>query len=231
MQPPWWCHMHHPPSRLRSLEARLKNPNATFFQVKQATRSRRVSRTILPPLVLWRNRQIKASMILRPKPRNRRGDFETQITKLELPVLRPKQWNLSHRFWGPTGENRTSGFDVKPLPNCRPWFWGSTKKHALPIFMCTIQTAHGITWPPDHPTTEYPTYATILGPLHLVSYSCHDPHRCPPCRTCHLHTTRQTNMILHMKQRIKIKQWTILDLNSNLTKSMTHHNQTKELTT
>jgi hypothetical protein len=30
-----------------------------------------------------------------PKSRNRRGDFETQITKPELPVLRPKQENLS----------------------------------------------------------------------------------------------------------------------------------------
>jgi hypothetical protein len=44
-------------------------------------------------------------MVLRPKPRNCRGDFEAQITKLELPVLRPKLGN--------------------PPP---PWFWGSTKK-------------------------------------------------------------------------------------------------------
>jgi hypothetical protein len=44
-------------------------------------------------------------LILRPKPRNRRGDFESQITKPELPVLRSKPKN--------------------PPP---PWFWGSTKK-------------------------------------------------------------------------------------------------------
>jgi hypothetical protein len=44
-------------------------------------------------------------MVLRPKPRNRRSDFEAQITKLKLPVLRPKPGN--------------------PPP---PWFWGSTKK-------------------------------------------------------------------------------------------------------
>jgi hypothetical protein len=44
-------------------------------------------------------------MILRPKPRIRRGDFETQITKPELPILRPKPRN--------------------PPP---PWFWASTKK-------------------------------------------------------------------------------------------------------
>jgi hypothetical protein len=44
-------------------------------------------------------------MVLRLKLRNRRGDFEAQITKPELPVLRPKLEN--------------------PPP---PWFWGSTKK-------------------------------------------------------------------------------------------------------
>jgi alkanesulfonate monooxygenase SsuD/methylene tetrahydromethanopterin reductase-like flavin-dependent oxidoreductase (luciferase family) len=44
-------------------------------------------------------------LVLRSKPRNRRGDFEAQITKTELPILRPKSGN--------------------PPP---PWFWGSTKK-------------------------------------------------------------------------------------------------------
>jgi hypothetical protein len=39
------------------------------------------------------------------KPRNRHGDFEAQITKSELSVLRPKPGN--------------------PPP---PWFWGSTNK-------------------------------------------------------------------------------------------------------
>jgi hypothetical protein len=47
----------------------------------------------------------KAHLVLRSKPRNRRGDFEAQITKPKLPVLRPKLG--------------------KPPP---PWFWGSTKK-------------------------------------------------------------------------------------------------------
>jgi hypothetical protein len=44
-------------------------------------------------------------LILRPKSRNRRDDFEAQITKLKLPVLSPKPEN--------------------PPP---PWFSGSTKK-------------------------------------------------------------------------------------------------------
>jgi hypothetical protein len=54
---------------------------------------------------LWRNWQTEACLILSSKSRNRRGDFEAQITKTELPVLRLKPGN--------------------PPP---PWFWSSTKK-------------------------------------------------------------------------------------------------------
>jgi hypothetical protein len=54
---------------------------------------------------LWHNWQTEAHRVLRPKPRNRRGDFDAQITKPELPVLRLEPGN--------------------PPP---PWFWGSTKK-------------------------------------------------------------------------------------------------------
>jgi hypothetical protein len=97
--------------------------------------------------------------------------------------------------------NRPSGFGAKSLTNSRPWFRGSTKKLALLISTCTVQTAHGATRPLDRPATEYLTYATILGPVHHVSYSYHDHHRCTSYRTCHLHTTRQANMILQMKQR------------------------------
>jgi hypothetical protein len=31
--------------------------------------------------VLWRNRQTKAYLVLRPKLRNRHGDFSAQVTK------------------------------------------------------------------------------------------------------------------------------------------------------
>jgi hypothetical protein len=44
-------------------------------------------------------------LVLRPKPKNRRDDFDAQITKSELPILRPKLEN--------------------PPP---PWFWGSNNK-------------------------------------------------------------------------------------------------------
>jgi hypothetical protein len=64
-----------------------------------------MSHADLTPSVLWHNRQIKVHLVLRPKSRNRHDDFEAQITKPKLPVLRPKPEN--------------------PPP---PWFWGSTKE-------------------------------------------------------------------------------------------------------
>jgi hypothetical protein len=94
-----------------------------------------------------------------------------------------------------------------------------------------VQIAHGVTRSPDHPTIEYLTCVTIPGPLHQVSYSFHDPSHCLSCRTCHLHTTRQANTILLMIQDKGKTIETVLNSNSNLAKSMTHHNQTKELIT
>jgi hypothetical protein len=61
--------------------------------VKQTTRSQRVSHADLSPPILWRNRQTKARLVLRLKPRNRRGNFEVQIIKPELSVLRSKSKN------------------------------------------------------------------------------------------------------------------------------------------
>jgi hypothetical protein len=57
-----------------------------------------VSFAVLPPLVLWSNREIEACLVLSPKPRNRHGDFKAQIIKPELPILVPKPGNLSHWF-------------------------------------------------------------------------------------------------------------------------------------
>jgi hypothetical protein len=63
-----------------------------------------------------------------------------------------------------------------------------------------VQIACSDTRPLDRPVTEYPTFAIIHGPLHQVSYSYHDPHRCTPCRIYYLHTTRQANAIFQMNQ-------------------------------
>jgi hypothetical protein len=105
-------------------------------------------------------------------------------------ILRPKSPNQSCQFWGSNRETRRRRFWGQNRENHRPWFWGSTKKLTLLISMYMVQTAHDITRPLDRPTIKYPTCATIFGPLHQVSYSCRNPHRCMPCHTCHLYTTR-----------------------------------------
>jgi hypothetical protein len=84
-----------------SFQARLGNLSETCFHAKQAARSQHVSRADLPPSVLWRNRQTKACLVLRPNPRNRRGDFEAQIIKPELPVLRPSWQKPSQQVLRP----------------------------------------------------------------------------------------------------------------------------------
>jgi hypothetical protein len=65
-----------------SFEVRLENPSLTYFHTKQAIGSRRMSCVDLSLSILWRNRHTESHLVLRPKPRNRRGDFEAQITKL-----------------------------------------------------------------------------------------------------------------------------------------------------
>jgi hypothetical protein len=63
---------------------------------------------------LWRNRQTEACLVLRLKQRNHYGDFDAQITKPKLPVLRLKLGNSPPPwFWGST-KKPTASFEVKP---------------------------------------------------------------------------------------------------------------------
>jgi hypothetical protein len=127
----------------------------------------------------WGSNQEIVTVILRPKSPNQSCQFwgpnwETRSHRFWGKTRRTRH----HRFWGQTRSNRPRGFEAKPmtnhpngfkakpLTNRRPWFWGSTKKHTLLVFMCTVQTTHGVTRPLDHPATEYLTSATIPDPLH-----------------------------------------------------------------
>jgi hypothetical protein len=110
-------------------------------------------------------------LILRPKPGNRHGDFVGQITKPQLPVLRPKSGNPSKWFWGQPirtvatgfqpklGETVAIGFEAKPGETVDIGFEAKPKKLTLLVSLCTVQTAHSITWLLDRPATEYPTCA------------------------------------------------------------------------
>jgi hypothetical protein len=53
-------------------------------------------------------------LVLRPKPRNRRSDFEAQITKPELPVLRSKPENPPPPCFLGSTKKLTIGFEAKP---------------------------------------------------------------------------------------------------------------------
>jgi hypothetical protein len=53
-------------------------------------------------------------LVLRPKRRNRRGNFEAQITKAELSVLRPKPGNPPPPWFWSSTEKPTIDFEVKP---------------------------------------------------------------------------------------------------------------------
>jgi hypothetical protein len=73
-------------------------------------------------------------MILRLKPRNHRGDFEAQIIKPELPILRPKSGNPPPPwFWGST-KKPTAGFEVKPEETVATSFEAKLKKTAATGF-------------------------------------------------------------------------------------------------
>jgi hypothetical protein len=144
--------------------------------VKQAASSQRVSRTILLPSVLWCNRQTVTHLVLRLKPRKHRGDFEAQITKPELPILKPKPGNPSTLVLRPNQETHTPRLLVHGADRTRRHPTSRSFDHRVPD-LCL----------------------TILGPMHQVSYSCLDPHRCPPCRTRHLYTTRKANTILYTR--------------------------------
>jgi hypothetical protein len=57
--------------------------------------------------------KLKSAWFWGPNQENRRGDFEAQITKPELPVLRPKPENPPpHWFWGST-KKLTTSFEAK----------------------------------------------------------------------------------------------------------------------
>jgi hypothetical protein len=244
-------------------------------------------------------------MVLRPKPRNRHSDFEAQIIKLKLSVLRPKLGNPAPPwFWGSTKkptagfvtkpgetiatsfevklektvaagfeakppETVTTGFEAKQAKTIwvvlRPnhsqtvtigfeaqtdekpseWFWGQTtgKPSTLDLRLNQETRAprfhvHGANRTRHHPTSRSPGH--WVPNLCDHSRSSAPGHPLLPPRSSLLHAMLHLPPAHHEtskhdspnKTKIKEKQnETIPDSNSNLTKSMTHHNQTMELTT
>jgi hypothetical protein len=63
-----------------------------------------VSRTVLTPSVLWRNQQTVVHLVLRPKSRNHRGDFDAKNKKTEATDFEAK-----------SGKTVVTGFEAKPV--------------------------------------------------------------------------------------------------------------------
>jgi hypothetical protein len=178
--------VHHPSSHIRQSWGQTRKSYHNLLS-GEASRliSTRVSRRIILPSVLWRNRQTVAGLVLRYKPRNWHGDFETQTSAI---ILRTKSSNRSYQFWAPNWETINLCFEAQ-LKNSR----------SSPS--CARYTPYSVT-----PTSRsfghwvLDLCLIILDPLYYVSYSYYDPRCCPPCRACYLHIIRQANTILHMKQ-------------------------------
>jgi hypothetical protein len=112
-----------------------------------------MSRIDLPPLVLWRNRQTEARLVLRPKPRNHRGDFEAQITKSELSVFRPKPEHPPPPwFWGST-KKPTAGFEAKPRETVATSFEAKLEKTVATGFEAKPVKTIWVVLRPNHSQT------------------------------------------------------------------------------
>jgi hypothetical protein len=92
-------------------------------------------------------------LVLRVKPRNRRGDFETQITKPELPILRPKPGNPPPPwFWGST-KKPTAGFKVKPGETVATGFEAKPEKTVATGFEAKSVKTVQVVLRPNHSQT------------------------------------------------------------------------------
>jgi hypothetical protein len=165
-----------------SLEVRLGNPSLTCFMSKQVSRAEA-------------SHQILTRIPRRPPS----IDFMTQLTNrsplgFESQTKKPLRW-----FWDPNHQTGSAGFEAQ-IGKPSTLILRLNQETRAPRLH--VHDANR-TW--HHPTSRSPCHRvsdmclTIPSPLHQVSYSCRDLYRCSPCRTCHLYTTRQATMILHMK--------------------------------
>jgi hypothetical protein len=150
-----------------------------------------------------------------PTNRNPLG-FETQTKK-------PSWW-----FWGPNHQTRAAGFEAqtgKPSTTLFLRLNQETRPSSLHVPGADCTRRHPTSRPPGHRVPDMCDHprSSALGLLLLPrSSSLHAMPRQPPAH----HETSKRNS--PNEPKIKEKQnKTIPDSNSNLAKSMTHHNQTK----
>jgi hypothetical protein len=140
-----------------------------------------VFRADLPPSVLWRNRQIEAHLILRHKPRNRRGDFKA-----------PNHQTIAASFEAQTRKPSTT-LVLRLNPDLSITRLLSTRPVRPSPVLCI----------------RSPTPVTVLIAARHAA-----PTTCTP-------RDKQTRFETKVKEK---QNKAILNSNSNITKSMTHHN-------
>jgi hypothetical protein len=159
----------------RELEAK---PNSTS-PPRTSHRQERETSDLLNRVRTTQKGQTIAHLLLRRKSRNRLGDFVEQITKPQLVVLRPKPKKPSSLVLRLNQETCAPHLFVHDADRTRHHPTSRSSGHQVPDQCLTISC-----------------------PLHQVSYSYLNTRHCLTYRTCHLHTTRQANMFLHMTQTI-----------------------------
>jgi hypothetical protein len=130
----------------------------------------------------------------------------------------PKSLNSSCRFWYPNRETlHHLGFEDQPRNSCYSSPHARCRPHTVPPDL-------SITWP----LSIRPVWSSLVlcirspTPATIVIAA---RHASPDTYTL---WDKQIQFSKWNKNKGKTNK-TVLDLNSNLTKSMTHHNQTKEL--
>jgi hypothetical protein len=177
------------------------------------------------------------------KLRNCHGDFMGQITKPQLSVLRPKPGNPREWFWGQTRRTIATGFEVKtgdiiatsfdakpgetvdlgfeakprnshpssPYSRCRPYTASPDLSIVRPLSTRLVL---------DYPWSSAPSplllpRSSSLPAMPYLSPAHHETSKC----------------VSPQKSVSRVQPPKYPYLNSNYGKSMTHHNQTKVLTT
>jgi hypothetical protein len=158
--------------------------------------------------------------------------FETKPAKTVWVVLRPNHW-----------QTVTIGFKAQTDEKPSEWFWGQTIHKPSTLVLRLNQEIHA---PRLHVHSANRTrcHPTSRSPGHRVPDLCDHPqssapgllllpwfsslHAMPHLPLGHHETSKHDSP---NKPKIKKQNETIPDSNSNLVKSMTHHNQTKEHTT
>jgi hypothetical protein len=181
--------------------------------------------------------------------------FEAQTKKTSRWFWGPNHQTVPTSFEVQTEKPEATGYDAKPRETVTTSFeakpgetvpvvfrpnhsqtvdlgFGAQPRNPPSSSPCAWYRSH--TASPDLPIAR-PSITrlclTIPGPLHQVFYSCHNPHRCPPCHTCHLYTMRQANAILYMdKDKGKTTKMTQIRIQTS-TSQWHITNQTKVLIT